>query len=62
MIYYYASLKWKNIETSDNVFQWLISYRVSCLRTNVPFYSIVISLDKSHYYKPRWERFFTKLP
>lgn len=24
--------------------------------------SIVISLDKSHYYKPRWERFFSKLP
>lgn len=24
--------------------------------------SIVISLDKDHHYKPRWERFFTKLP
>lgn len=24
--------------------------------------SVVISLDKKHYYKPRWERFFTDLP
>jgi hypothetical protein len=50
MIYYYTSLKYNNIETSDNVFQWLISYPVSFFGTNVPFYVLTMQT----YYNIVW--------